>query len=55
MSGSGDSGRTEYLGWGVRFELSLKVGRISSSCCSIGKYHGLVVDASFDWKPVECG
>ena len=26
----------------------------SSSCCSVGKRHGLVVDASFDWKPVQC-
>ena len=34
---------------------SLKVGRGSSSCCSVGKHHGLVVDASFNWKPVECG
>ncbi|KAK6310583.1 hypothetical protein J4Q44_G00186380, partial [Coregonus suidteri] len=28
--------------------------RGSSSCCSVGKHHGLVVDASFNWKPVEC-
>ena len=21
---------------------------------SIGKYHGLVVDANFYWKPVQC-
>ena len=40
--------------WGVGFEHSLTVGRGSSSCCSVGKHHGLVVDASFDWKPVEC-
>ena len=38
----------------VVFEHSLKVGKGSSSCCSVGKHHGLVVDASFDWKPVEC-
>ena len=43
-------GRTECSGWVVGFEHSLKVGRGCSSCCSIGKYHGLVVDASFDWK-----
>ena len=36
------------------FDHSLKVGRGRSSCCSIIKHHGLVVDASFDWKPVEC-
>ena len=24
------------------------------SCCSVGKYHGLVVDASLDWEQVEC-
>jgi hypothetical protein len=42
------------MGWGVVFEHSLKVGRDSFSCCSVGKHHGLVVDASFDWKPVEC-
>ena len=47
-------GRTEYLGWGVGFEQNLYVGRCSSSCCSVGKYHGLLVDASFDWKPVDC-
>ena len=43
-----------YWSWGVGFEHSLKVGRGSSSCCSVGKYHGLEVDVSFDWKPVEC-
>ena len=42
----------ECSGWGVGFQHSLKVGRYSSSCCSVGKHHGLVV--SFDWKPVEC-
>jgi hypothetical protein len=30
------------------------MGRGSSSCCSVGKHHGLVVDVSFDWKPAEC-
>ena len=44
----------EYSVWGVGLEHSLKVGRGSSRCCSVGKYHGLVVDASFDLKPVEC-
>ena len=44
----------EFSGWGVGFEHSLKVGRGSSSCCSIGKHHGLEVDLSFEWKPVEC-
>jgi hypothetical protein len=38
------------MGWGVGFEQSLKITRGSSSCCSVGKHHGLVVDA----KPVEC-
>ena len=32
--------------WSVGFEHSLKVRRGSSSCCSVGKHHGLVVDAS---------
>jgi hypothetical protein len=32
----------------------MKVGWGSSSCCSVGKYSGLVVDASFDWKLVDC-
>ena len=41
---SGEEGLEQYL----------KVGWGNSSCCSIGKYHGLVVDASFDWKPAEC-
>jgi hypothetical protein len=36
--------------WGVGFERSLTVGR----GCSGGKHHGLVVEESFDWKPVEC-
>jgi hypothetical protein len=36
------------------FEQSLKVGRGSSSCCLVGKYHGLVVDTNVDWKPMEC-
>ena len=40
--------------WGVGFEHSLKVRRGSSPCCYIGKHHGSIVDASFDWKPVEC-
>ena len=40
---------------GVGFENSLTVGRGSSSCCSVGKHYGIVVDASFDWKPVESG
>ena len=49
-------GRTECSGWGVGFVHSLKVDwRGSSSCYSVGKYHGLVVDVSFDWKPVERG
>jgi hypothetical protein len=46
--------RTECSGSGVGFEHSLKVGRGSSSCCSVGKHNGLIVDVSFDWKPVEC-
>ena len=41
-------GRTEWSGWVIGFEHSLKVGRASSSCCTVGKRHGLVVDASFD-------
>ena len=41
-------------GWGVGFEHSLKVEWGSSSCCSVDKYHGLVMDTSFDWKPVDC-
>jgi hypothetical protein len=36
------------------FEHSLKVGRGISSCCTIGKYYDHLMDASFDWKPVEC-
>ena len=36
------------------FEQSLKVGRGNSSSCSVDEYHDLVVDVSFDWKPVEC-
>jgi hypothetical protein len=36
----------------VGFEHILKVW-MGSSCCSVGMHHGLVVDASFDWKP-EC-
>ena len=39
--------------WGVGFELSLKIGRDSSSHCFVGKYHALVVDVGLDWKPVE--
>ena len=35
---------------GVGFQHSLKVWKDSSSCCSVGKYHDLVVDASFDWR-----
>ena len=46
--------RPEVAEWGVRFDHSLKVGSGNYSCCSVGKYHGLVVDASFDWKPAEC-
>ena len=30
------------------------MGRGSASGCSGGKYHGLVVDVSFDWKPAKC-
>ena len=26
----------------------------SSSCCSVGKHHGLVVEFSLNSKPVEC-
>ena len=44
----------ECLDWGVGFEHSLKVGRGSSLCCSVGNHHGLVVDANFDWKPGKC-
>ena len=32
--------RMEYTGWGVGFEQSLWAGWGSSSCCSVGKYHG---------------
>jgi hypothetical protein len=39
---------------GVGFAHSLKEGRGSSSCCYVGKHHDLVVDARFDWKPVDC-
>ena len=44
----------ECSGWGVGFEHHLTVGRVSSLCCSIGRYQGLVVDASFSWKLVAC-
>ena len=43
--------RARVRGGGI--EHSQKVGRGSSSCCSVGKHHSLVVDASLDWKPVE--
>jgi hypothetical protein len=45
-------GRTS--GWDIGFEHSLKIARGSSPCCFVVKHHGLVVDASFDWNPVEC-
>lgn len=47
-------GRTKCSGWAVGFKHSLKIGRSSSSCFSVGKHHGLVMDARFDWKPEEC-
>ena len=43
----------ECSGWGVGFERSLKVGRGSSPCFFVGKYHGLVLDTSFDWARQE--
>ncbi|KAK6319802.1 hypothetical protein J4Q44_G00089090 [Coregonus suidteri] len=33
---------------------SLKVRRCRSPHSSVGKHHGFVADASFNWKPVEC-
>ena len=44
----------ECSGLGVGFEHSLKVGRDSSSSCSVGKHHGIVVDRRVNCKPVEC-
>ena len=28
--------------------------RVKIARCAVCKYHGIVVEASFDWKPVEC-
>ncbi|KAK6299385.1 hypothetical protein J4Q44_G00308950 [Coregonus suidteri] len=40
----------QSLNWSDR---SLKVRRCRSPRSSVGKHHGLVVDASLNWKPVE--
>ena len=48
-----NGGRTECSSCGEVFEHSLKLRRGSSSCCSVGKSHGLVVDST-GGQSVEC-